>query len=229
MPSKKLVIAIDGPAASGKSTTARIVAQRLGYTYIDTGAMYRAVTLAVHRAGIDPADREAVERLACDVSVHLERAPDASLRVLLDGEDVSTAIRTPAVTADVSQVSAYPDVRHCMVAFQRKIGEQGGVVMDGRDIGTVVFPDADVKVFMVADINSRAERRQAELHTLGTDVTVDGLASELAERDRRDSTRAVSPLTKAPDAVEIDTSSLTIEEQVERVVELVERRMRDEG
>jgi cytidylate kinase len=224
MPSKQLVIAIDGPAASGKSTTARLVAGRLGYIYIDTGAMYRAVTLAVLRMGIDPGDREAVERLACDLSIHLERQPDGSLRVILDGEDVSLPIRTPEVTATVSQISAYPGVRRCMVEHQRKIGEHGGIVMDGRDIGTVVFPDADVKVFMVADISARAERRQAELHTLGTEVTLDGLASELAERDRRDSTRDVSPLTKAPDAVEIDTSCLTIEDQVERVVELAKRK-----
>lgn len=225
MSRKQLVIAIDGPAASGKSTTARIVAERLGYIYIDTGAMYRAITLAVLRAGIDPDDQAAVERLACDISIHLERKPDGSLHVILDGEDVSHHIRTPEVTSHVSQISAYGGVRACMVEVQRTIGRQGGVVMDGRDIGTVVFPDADVKIFMVADIKARAERRQAELHTLGTDIPVDGLASELAERDRRDSTREVSPLTKASDAIEIDTSNLTIEQQVERVVELAEERM----
>jgi len=226
MSRKQLVIAIDGPAASGKSTTARIVAERLGYTYIDTGAMYRGVTLAVLRSGIDPGDQDAVERLACALSIHLERNPDGSLRVILDGEDVSHHIRTPEVTSNVSQVSAYGGVRACMVEFQRRIGEAGGVVMDGRDIGTVVFPDADVKVFMVADIGARAERRQAELQTLGTDVPIDGLASQIAERDRLDSTREVSPLTKASDAVEIDTSNLTIDQQVERVIELAESKMR---
>jgi cytidylate kinase len=187
--------------------------------------MYRAVTLAALRARTDLDDRDAVERLACEVSVHLERDPNGSLCVILDGEDVSRLIRTPEVTAKVSQIAAYQGVRRRMVELQRAIGAKGGIVMDGRDIGTVVFPNADVKIFMVADINARAERRQAELHTLGTDVTVDGLASELAERDRRDSTREASPLTKASDAIEIDTSALTIDQQVERVIELAREKL----
>lgn len=225
MPNKQFVIAIDGPAASGKSTTARIVAQRLGYIYIDTGAMYRAATLAVLRAGIDPHDRSAVERLVTGLSIHLERLPDASLRVLLDGEDVTREIRSPEVTANVSLVSSYAGVRLPIVGQQKRMGERGGVVLDGRDIGTVVFPDADVKIFMVADINARAERRREELQRMGSaEVSVESLAGELAERDRLDSTRAMSPLQKADDAVEIDTSGLSIEHQVERVLELVEAR-----
>lgn len=222
MPNKQLVIAIDGPAASGKSTTARIVAQRLGYTYIDTGAMYRAATLAVLRSGADPHDRSVVEQLAAGLSIRLERLPDASLKVYLDDEDVSTEIRLPEVTALVSLVSSYPGVRVPIVDQQKRMGQKGGVVLDGRDIGTVVFPDADVKVFMVADIRARAERRRDELQKMGTDVSVEGLATDLAERDRFDSTRETSPLTCADDAIKIDTSSLSIEQQVERVLEIVE-------
>ncbi len=229
MSNKQLVIAIDGPAASGKSTTARIVAQRLGYTYIDTGAMYRAATLAVLRAGIDPHDRPAVERLAADLLIMLERQADASLRILMNGEDVSREIRLPEVTANVSLVSSYGGVRGPIVQQQKRMGERGGVVLDGRDIGTVVFPDADVKVFMVADIRARAERRREELQQMGADVTVDGLASELAERDRFDSTREMSPLVKADDAVEIDTSGLTVEQQVEHVLRLATRRCDDQS
>jgi CMP/dCMP kinase len=223
---RRLVIAIDGPAASGKSTTARNVAQRLGYTYIDTGAMYRAVTLAVLRAGIDPNDREAVERIACDTTVTFERAGDGSLHTILDGEDVSTAIRSPDVTSSVSAVSSYPRIREHLVALQQTMGRKGGVVLDGRDIGTVVFPDADVKVFMVADLRARAERRHAELSTQGTDVDLGGLQADLERRDHLDSTRALSPLTKAEDAIEIDTSTMSIEDQVERVLELVGKKRR---
>ncbi|HVK40662.1 MAG TPA: (d)CMP kinase [Candidatus Kapabacteria bacterium] len=218
---RRLVIAIDGPAASGKSTTARNVAHRLGYTYIDTGAMYRAATLAVLRAGIDPSDREAVERIACRTSIRFRRADDGSLDTLLDGEDVSAEIRSPEVTAHVSAVSSYPRIREHLVALQQQMGREGGVVLDGRDIGTVVFPDADVKVFMVADLRARAERRKAELSTQGTDVDLGGLQADLERRDHLDSTRELSPLTKAEDAVEIDTSTMSIEAQVEKVLELV--------
>lgn len=187
--------------------------------------MYRAVTLATLRAGIDPRDRPAVEALAAALSIDLQRLPDHTLRVILDGEDVSAPIRTPDVTALVSLVSSYEGVRQRLVEIQRRMGSAGGVVIDGRDIGTVVFPDAEVKVFMVADLHARARRRQAEFLTMGTDVTVDGLASALAERDRLDTTRDVSPLTKAPDAVEIDTSVLTVDEQVSRVIELAGEKM----
>ncbi|HVZ41483.1 MAG TPA: (d)CMP kinase [Candidatus Kapabacteria bacterium] len=220
MSRSRLIIAIDGPAASGKSTTARLVAERLGYVYIDTGAMYRALTVAALRAGIDPGDQVRMERLADECVIELRLDDQRRLRVFLNGRDVSSDIRTPEVTACVSRVSSHAGVRRRLVELQRSIGAGGGIVMDGRDIGTVVFPDADVKIFMVADIHARAERRKAELHTLGNDVTLAGLASQLEERDRLDSTRDISPLRKADDAVEIDTSSLSIEEQVERVVGL---------
>jgi cytidylate kinase len=227
MSRKGLVIAIDGPAGSGKSTTAKLVAGRLGYTYIDTGAMYRAVTLAVLHAGIDPEDERAVERLTADLTIHLERADDGSLHVFLNDQDVSSPIRSLEVTRNVSLVSSYRGVRERLVALQKEMGSKGGVVLDGRDIGTVVFPDADVKVFMVADLTARAERRAVELQNAGAEVSLDGLQSQLAERDRFDSSRELSPLKQADDAVLIDTSELTIEDQVERVVELAREKMRE--
>jgi cytidylate kinase len=224
---KRLVIAIDGPAASGKSTTAKLVADRLDYTYIDTGAMYRAVTLAVLRSGIDPDDQAAVERLASECTITLARSEDGSPTIYLNGDDVTNTIRSPEVTSTVSLVSSYAGVRERMVAMQQEMGAKGGVVLDGRDIGTVVFPDADVKVFMVADLHARAERRHAELERVGT--SVDTIEAQLAERDRFDSSREVSPLRKADDAVLLDTSGLTIEEQVERVLELVREKLNQQS
>jgi cytidylate kinase len=198
---------------------------RLGFVYIDSGAMYRGVTLAILRAGIDPHDRESVERLAASLDIYLRCREDGSLQLFLNGQDVSSEIRSLEVTANVSLISSYPGVRRHLVALQQKMGEEGGVVLDGRDIGTVVFPDADVKIFMVADLHARAERRKSELETMGTEVPVDGLEAQLAERDRLDSTREASPLRKADDALEIDTSNLTIDGQVERVVELARRKL----
>ena len=221
MKNRQLVIAIDGPSGSGKSTTARKVAERLEYTYIDTGAMYRAVTLAVLRKNLDVADIPTVEEIANVVQIRFVRRSDGILSTLLDGEDVTSEIRRPEVTANVSAVSSYPGVRDALVAHQRSMGNEGGVVLDGRDIGTVVFPDADLKIFMVADIQSRARRRQLELASLGQDVTVKDVAIDLERRDRLDSERDISPLRKADDAVEIDTSGLTIERQVENVLALV--------
>lgn len=223
MERNRLVIAIDGPAASGKSTTAKLVARKLGYVYIDTGAMYRAVTLAALRAGIDPEDQSRVEELASDLSIRFRPVDDGSLRTFLNGEDVTAEIRHPEVTGAVSTVSAWPGVRRAMVELQRQMSREGGVVMDGRDIGTVVFPDAEVKVFMVADIDARAVRRQEDLVGLGKELPVETVASDLERRDRLDSSRDQSPLRKAEDAVLIDTSDLTIPEQVEIVLELVRR------
>lgn len=217
-----LVIAIDGPSASGKSTTAKLVARRLGYIYIDSGAMYRAVTLAVLRSGVDPADSSSVEDLACSLTIRFSRNDDGSLQTLLDGEDVSNAIRTPDVTAMVSLVSAHSGVRRAMVELQRAMSREGGVVLDGRDIGTVVFPHADVKVFMVADINARASRRKEDMVSMGEDLSVTAIAEDLERRDYLDSHREVSPLRKADDAVEIDTSNVSVEEQVEQVLALVQ-------
>ncbi len=214
---RKIIIAIDGPAGSGKSTTAKLVAQKLGYLYIDTGAMYRALTLKVIESGVDPSDEEEVIGVARDTKIEL-LYENGDLRVFLDGRDVTEKIRSPEVTSLVSVVSAHPKVRDEMVKKQRELGKDGGVVMDGRDIGTVVFPDADLKIFMNADVKERARRRQKEMKAQGFDVDIDEIIKDIEERDRLDSTREVGPLKKADDAFEIDTTNLTIDEQVEIVL-----------
>lgn len=214
---KKIIIAIDGPAGSGKSTTARLVAQKLGYIYIDTGAMYRALTLKVIELGIDPNDESSIIKVAENTKIEL-LYENGNLKVILDGKDVSEKIRSPEVTSLVSIVSAHPKLRDIMVKKQRELGRNGGVVMDGRDIGTVVFPDADLKIFMTADVRERAKRRQKELKAQGFDVEIEKLIKEIEERDKFDSTREIGPLKKADDAIEIDTTNLTIDEQVEIVL-----------
>jgi cytidylate kinase len=208
------VIALDGPSGSGKSTVGRGVARALGLRYVDTGATYRAATLAVLRADVDPADADAVEKVVAGAEVALATEPDASW-VRLDGDDVSAEIRGAAVTGAVSAVSAVPGVRRRMVELQRELARDGAVV-EGRDIGTVVFPHAAVKVYLDADPQVRASRRAAETGVShATDV-----AADLARRDRLDSTRAASPLQTAPDAVRIDATDLTADEVVARVLEL---------
>lgn len=214
---KALVIAIDGPAASGKSTTAKLVARALGYLHIDTGAMYRAVTLKVLRHGVDPANEAAVIAAAGSSTIELKPGPDGNI-VLLDGEDVSSAIRQPDVTRFVSAVSSYQAVRDLMVKAQRHLAAAGGAVLEGRDIGTVVLPEADLKVFMIANVQARAQRRQRDLAAAGIQTDEEALVDEIQERDRKDSTRSASPLRKADDAVEVDTSDLTIDEQVASIV-----------
>ncbi|MBM2844938.1 MAG: Cytidylate kinase [Bacteroidetes bacterium] len=215
---RNLVIAIDGPAASGKSTTARLAAKRLGYLHVDTGAMYRAVTLKVLMAGLRPDDEEGINRLIGSTRIELRSAGE-EIRVILDGHDVTDGIRTSEVTRAVSAVSRFRRVRERMVEEQRRIGNGQGIVLEGRDIGTVVFPNADLKVFLVAGIEARAKRRQAELRAQGVETDMAQLVREIEERDRLDSTRMESPLRKAPDAVVLDTSNLTIDEQVEFVVQ----------
>ncbi len=220
----KAIIAIDGPAGAGKSTTARRVAERLGYLYIDTGAMYRAVTLAALRAGI-PLDEEHIAQLLPQVRIELRPSPHGQ-RTFLNGEDVTDALRLPEVTRWVSLVSSFRRVRSFLVEEQRRLGRQGGVVMDGRDIGTVVFPEADVKIFLTASLAVRARRRLQELRSYGvTDITEHELAAELQRRDELDSQRAESPLRCAPDAIVIDTTELTIEEQTERVLQFVRQKL----
>ncbi|MGD0339306.1 MAG: (d)CMP kinase [Bacteroidota bacterium] len=214
---KKIIIAIDGPAASGKSTTARRVAERLGYLYIDTGAMYRAITWRVLNENIDPSDEEEVSRIAEKIHVRLEK-DNSSLRVLVDGKDVTREIRLPEVTKAASAVSSIPSVREVMVREQRFMGVEKGVVLEGRDIGTVVFPQAELKIFMVAIPRVRAERRAKELLEQGISTDVETLENEIVTRDRKDSTRQMSPLRKADDAIELDTSFLGIEEQVDFVL-----------
>jgi cytidylate kinase len=215
---RKLVIAIDGPAGSGKSTTARLVAKRLGLLHIDTGAMYRAITLKVLKTGVNPDNEDAVASLMDSTTIELQ-GEDSSLRVLLDGKDVTRRIRDSDVTRCVSTVSRHRRVRKAMVKQQRALGASEGVVLEGRDIGTVVFPDADIKIFLVASLEARARRRQKELREKGVDTKLETLMREIEERDRMDSTREESPLKKSLDGIELDTSDLTIEQEVEFVIE----------
>ncbi|MBL7976333.1 MAG: (d)CMP kinase [Candidatus Kapabacteria bacterium] len=218
---KKIIIALDGPAGSGKSTTARLVAEKLGYTYVDTGAMYRAITLAALEQNIQLEETPLTE-LVKTIEVELRQSPKGQ-RTFLNGVDVSERIRETDVTANVSVVSAISSVRQKMVFLQKRLGKSGGIVMDGRDIGTVVFPQAELKVFMVADIRKRAARRYAEMGN--TDNSIEDIAALIAQRDILDSTREISPLTKADDAVEIDTSDLTIQQQVEMILQLAEQKI----
>ena len=228
MSRRNLVIAIDGPAASGKSTTARLVAEKLGYLHVDTGAMYRAVTLKVLRSGLSPADAARIGSLLETTHVALRREGTA-VRVILDGEDVTAEIRNPDVTRAVSTVSTHRVVRQAMVREQRAMGAEGGIVLEGRDIGTVVFPDADVKFFMTAGIEARARRRRDELGARGNSPDIVQLMDEIRQRDLLDSTREESPLKKAGDAIEIDTSGMTIDEQVRVVVERVRGELEGTG
>jgi cytidylate kinase len=215
---KHFAIAIDGPAASGKSTTARLVAEGLGLLHIDTGAMYRAVTLKAMDLKIDLDDQSAVEKLARTCRVELRSTKEGN-RVVLDGDDVTSRIRTPRVTSAVSAVSSYSGVREVMVREQRRMAEQADVVLEGRDIGTVVLPKANLKIYMVANVAERARRRKKDLAQSGIEADEIEIAQEIETRDRKDSTRTASPLRKADDAVELDTSGLTIEEQVQFIVE----------
>lgn len=215
-----MIVAIDGPAATGKSTSAKLVAQKLGFTYMDTGAMYRCVTLSVLRNHIALADEEALRLLIQEMDIHFDKTDD-KLVVRLDKEDVSTLIRKPEVTSHVSAVSALPQVRNYMVAIQRKSAKNQDCVIEGRDIGTIVFPKADVKFFLVADDFVRAKRRQLDLKAIGEEKTIDELVEEIRRRDRFDSERSHSPLKKADDAIEVDTSELTIDEQVDFMVNKV--------
>jgi cytidylate kinase len=212
------VITIDGPAGSGKSTTAKLVARRLGYLYLDTGAMYRAMTLKALRTGIDLEDPEALARQARDTEIAVETDPDGT-RVILDGEDVTGRLREHDVTRNSSIVSAAKGVRSRMVELQRKIGAQGGIVAEGRDIGSVVFPDAEVKIYLDADISTRAARRKKEIEAGGREAEIGRIEEDMRARDAYDSGREHSPLVVPDRAVIVDTTDLTIDGQVERVLE----------
>jgi len=216
------VIAVDGPAGAGKSSASRALARRLGFGYVDTGAMYRAVGVLAAERGIDPDDAAALGRLVAALDFELARDGE---RLLVGGRDLSAAIRRPEAGGLASRVSTQPVVRQRLVALQRALGAAGGVVMEGRDIGTVVFPDARVKLYLTADPATRAARRVAELRAAAATVDEAALARELAERDRRDAGRAHSPLRPAADAVVLDTTALTLEE----VVEAMERVVRERG
>ena len=216
-----MIIAIDGPSGSGKTTLGRMLARELNLLYLDTGSMYRAVALAVIEAHIDPTDTEAVTALAERAGIDLEGDPD-SLKVLLDNRDVTEQIRTESVTAMSSVVSSIPGVRRAMVERQRSMGQRGAV-LNGRDIGTVVFPDADIKFFLTAVPEERAERRFKEDREAKVAVSFEQTMAEMIERDRRDSTRADSPLKIADDAIVIDSSGLSIQQVFERMMEHVHR------
>ena len=220
---RQLSIAIDGPAGSGKTTIAREVARRLGYKYIDTWAMYRAAAWKSLELAITLEDEKRIAEMVERMDIRFE-VGDGS-RILADGEDVSTAIRTPEVTRLSSPISAIPGVRRRLVALQKKMGGEGGCVMEGRDIGSVVMPHAEVKVFLTASVEERARRRYAEMLHSGMHADLVTLRGEIEERDQRDSTRAHSPLTRVPDAVEIATDGITIEQVVEMVMSLCRERL----
>ncbi len=213
----RIVIAIDGPAGSGKSTTARLVALKLGYTYLDTGAMYRAMTLKAMRAGVAVGDVDGLEELARRTDISVRTEPEGT-RVILDGEDVTDMIREHDVTRSSSAVSAVKGVRTRMVELQRKIGAGGGIVAEGRDIGSVVFPDAEVKIYLDADLGCRAIRRKKQLAAKGTTLPLEKIEQDIRTRDAYDSQREHSPLVVPQGAVIVDTTDLTIDEQVERVI-----------
>ena len=214
---KKITIAIDGPAASGKSTTAKLVAHKLGYLHIDTGAMYRALTLKALDENIDLSDKKEIVHLSQISTIQLE-VKDGTSKVFLDGTEVTKRIRTQQVNRSVSTVSSYKGVREVMVQAQQKMAASGGVVLEGRDIGTVVLPKAELKIFMIASVEERARRRKNDLALVGIEAEQDDLVKEIDARDQKDSTREASPLRKAPDAIELDTSNLTIEEQVDFIL-----------
>jgi cytidylate kinase len=212
-----LVIAIDGPSGAGKSTAGRALAARLGYTYIDTGAMYRALALKALQRGVSTADEAGLVALSAGTEIALEEGGS----VVLDGQDVTLEIRSRPVSVAASQVSQHPGVRRDMVARQRRLGAHGGVVLDGRDIGTAVFPDAEVKFYVDADPAERALRRHAEMAAAGNDVSLDVLEREIRQRDDADRHRAESPLVCASDAVRLDTTSLGPAEVIERMSAVV--------
>jgi cytidylate kinase len=211
-----MIIAIDGPAGSGKSSTAKAVAARLGITYLDTGAMYRAITLKCLRQGIRYDDDEALKNLVSSTSIAFTGVPP-DLKVWLDGENVTDAIRSDEVTKNVSDYCAPAVVREALVEQQRHIGRENSVVCEGRDIGTVVFPEADLKFYMVASVEERAKRRQKDFEKLGVQKSINELIKDITVRDHKDSTRENSPLRKASDAEEIDTTGMTLEQQVELI------------
>jgi cytidylate kinase len=219
---RKLIIAIDGPVGSGKSTVARRVAQLLGYIYVDTGAMYRAIALKAARRGISLDASDDLVTLAGDTKIDL-RAQDGTQQVLLDGEDVTPAIRSAEVSQGASKVATVAGVRHVLVTEQRRAGHKGGVVMEGRDIGTVVFPDAELKIFLTASPEIRAERRWREHQQKGDAVDLARTLEEIHERDKRDRERKTSPLVQARDAIVVDSTAMEPEEVAKLIVMLANK------
>jgi len=221
---KKLCIAIDGPAAAGKSTVAKIVAGKKSYIYIDTGAMYRAITYLALKKGVDLNDEAALTALLKESTIDLTVSLEGEQKVYIAGEDVTEAIRTDDVSNQVSIVAKYAGIREEMTKRQQQLAEKGGVVMDGRDIGTHVLPNAEVKIFLLASVEERAKRRFEENVKKGYNVNYETLAEEIRRRDKLDSEREISPLKKADDALEIDTTSLTIDEVAEKILQVVDKK-----
>jgi len=222
---RKIIVAIDGPSGAGKSTVTRLLADRLGYINIDTGAMFRAVALMASRQGLDLADESALERLCAGLDIDFDRTDGCCCRVLVNGEDVSSAIRTPEISLLTSVVSTKKIVRDYLLQLQRRMGERGGVVLEGRDIGTVVFPSAQAKFFLFASVEERGRRRYEELRAKGENVTLEQTVREVEQRDRQDLEREHAPLRRADDAVDIDSTDLSLEEVLSRMEAIVRERV----
>lgn len=218
---KFIIIAIDGPAASGKSTLAKYLADKLGYLYVDTGAMYRAITFYALQNNIAE-DESAVIEAARNINLHLEYS-NGITNVFIDGEDVTNKIRSQEVNSKVSDISRIKEVRTELVKLQRKFGKNNNLIVEGRDTTTVVFPNADLKIFLTADVSERAKRRQLEFLEKGITVSISEVESSIKNRDKIDSGREVSPLKKAEDAVEVDTTNLTVQEEIERIINRVKK------
>jgi cytidylate kinase len=221
---ENMIITIDGPAGSGKSSTARLLAERLGFTYLDTGAMYRCVALAAIDAGVDLGDKLKVGEIAESIKIDFINENNNNI-VMLNNEDVSDQIREPRIDSASSLVSSYRIVREKMVDLQRKFGARDNIIAEGRDMGTVVFPDAGLKIFLVADLETRARRRCLQLKNAGIETTLDEQASSMSSRDMFDSKREFSPLEKAQDAIEIDTSNMSLNEQTQRIYDIALQRL----
>ena len=221
---RKISVAIDGPSGAGKSTIARRIAEEFGFIYVDTGAIYRTVGLAAALRDLSPGDRDAVIALLPEISVQLAYAEDGAQHMYLDGEDVSSRIRTPQISMYASAVSAYPEVRAYLMEMQRSLARENDVIMDGRDIGTVVLPDAGLKIFLTASPEARARRRYDELRGKGQDVEYEDVLRDLLQRDENDSTRAAAPLRAAEDALLLDTTALDLEQSCRAVADMIRER-----
>lgn len=219
-----LKIAIDGPAGAGKSTVAKKIAEKMKIVYIDTGAMYRAVGLAAVSAGIDPKNKEAVKGILCDIKIEIAHGDDGQL-VYLNGRDVTKEIRTPEISVAASDVAVIGEVREKLVELQRRLAEKTDVVMDGRDIGTYVLPDADVKIFLTASADERARRRYAELAEKGEKCSLEEVKRDMEYRDKNDSGRSIAPLKPAADSILADTTGKTLDESVDMILELVRKQV----
>lgn len=216
--SKHIIVAVDGPAGSGKSTVAKILAKKLNYTYIDTGAMYRAITLVCIEAKIIPSESEQIIKKASQLKMHFEKS-----ELIVNGRNVSNEIRMPVINENVSKIASIPDVRHILVDIQRHISQNADVVMEGRDIGTVVFPNASYKFFLEASVEVRAQRRYKEEQQKGIKESLDEIKQSIVERDKQDKSRKVSPLKKADDAILLDTSKLSIDQVVDNLYNTIKK------